>query len=277
MLAFSRIIQAPPLMTFAMNRIKAIQGIRSSLSSGGVSIGSWMQIPSGSVAEIMGKSGYDWVAVDMEHGSISVQQLPDLFRALELGRTLPLVRLASGTSADCKSALDAGAGGVIVPMVESAAQLIDIRDATCWPPVGSRGVGFSRANLFGRNFDEYCGEAQAPLLVAMIEHERALASLEGILAVQGLDAILVGPYDLSASMGLVGRFDHPDFVDTIKKIRNLAAKAGIACGIHVVSPSPEQLEKRLLEGYRFIAYSIDAVFLHSACSLKASYEPGLKD
>jgi len=123
-----------------MNRLKAIQQIRERLKNGDCSTGSWMQIPHASIAEIMGQAGYDWIAVDMEHGAISVHQLPDLFRALELGNTLPLARVAQGGVKDCKQALDAGAGGVIVPMVESAVQLEKVRDAIKWPPSGKRGV-----------------------------------------------------------------------------------------------------------------------------------------
>ena len=93
-----------------MNRLQVIEEIRQKLSSGTYSLGSWMQIPNSSIAEIMGQSGYDWVAVDLEHGSISIDQLPDIFRALELGNTLPLVRLAEAQAKDCKQALDAGAG-----------------------------------------------------------------------------------------------------------------------------------------------------------------------
>ena len=184
-----------------MDRLKAIKNIREKLNTNGVSIGSWMQIPHSSIAEIMGQSNYDWVAVDMEHGAISAHQLPDLFRALELGNTLPLVRLAHGHSKDCKQALDAGAGGVIVPMIGSADQLIKVRDSIRWPPSGRRGVAFSRANLFGKNFDAYIEEAKQPILIAMIEHVDAINELDGILAVDGLDAILIGPYDLSGSLG----------------------------------------------------------------------------
>ena len=138
-----------------MNRLQGIEEIRQKLSSGTYSLGSWMQIPNSSIAEIMGQSGYDWVAVDLEHGSISVNQLPDIFRALELGNTLPLVRLAEAQAKDCKQALDAGASGVIVPMVENSKQLEFIRDYCRWPPSGKRGVGFSRANLFGKFFIDY--------------------------------------------------------------------------------------------------------------------------
>ncbi len=251
-----------------MNKIAAIHQLRENLRNDGNSIGSWMQIPHASVAEIMGQAGYDWVAVDMEHGSIAVHQLPDLFRALELGGTLPLARLAQGHPKDCKQALDAGAGGVIVPMVESAEQLVVVRDACRWPPAGKRGVGFSRANLFGKHFDDYTEEAQAPLLVSMIEHVRAVDNLDAILQVEGLDAVLIGPYDLSASMGLTAQFDHPDFKATMKRIRLLSVKQKIACGVHVVAPSEDELHQRIKQGYRFLAYSIDAVMLNHAAVIK---------
>lgn len=244
-----------------MNRLTAIQRLRGRLSNGECSIGSWMQIPHASVAEIMGQAGYDWVAVDLEHGAVSVHQLPELFRALELGGTLPLARLAQGHPKDCKQVLDAGAAGVIVPMIESAEQLIAARQATRWPPAGTRGVGFSRANLFGKNFDAYREEAQAPLLVAMIEHVRANDNIEAILRVEGLDAVLIGPYDLSASMGLTAQFDHPDFRAAVDRIRVQANQHKIPCGVHVVAPAQQQLKQRIEEGYRFLAYSIDAVFL----------------
>ena len=195
-----------------MNRHESILNIRKSLANDKPTLGSWMQIPHASVAEIMGQAGYDWVAVDLEHGAITVAQLPDLFRALELGDTLPLVRLAKGDAKECKQVLDAGAGGVIVPMVESAEQLEQVRAACCWPPAGTRGVGFSRANLFGKNFEAYSKEAQAPLLVAMIENFNAIDQLDKILRVAGLDAIFIGPYDLSASMGITGQFDQPKFI-----------------------------------------------------------------
>ena len=247
-----------------MNRLKKIHAIRHSLANHQLSVGSWIQIPHASVAEIIGQAGYDWVAIDMEHGSIAVHQLPDLFRALELGGTLPLVRLAQGHPKDCKQALDAGAGGVIVPMVKTATQLKEVRDACRWPPTGVRGVGFSRANLFGKHFEAYFEEAQAPLLVAMIEHGCAVECLEEILEVEGLDAILIGPYDLSASLSCTAQFDNPIFIATMDRIRTLCRYANIPCGVHVVMPDAHALQQRIQEGYRFIAYSIDAVFLNTA-------------
>lgn len=247
-----------------MNRLEKLRGIRQKLSTGNVTIGSWMQLPNASVAEIMGQAGYDWVAVDLEHGAFSLHLLPDIFRALELGGTLPLVRLAQGHVKDCKQALDAGAGGVIVPMVSSAEELKKVCSACCWPPEGTRGVGFSRANLFGKNFEAYREEAQQPFLAAMIEDIIAVECLEDILAVKGLDAILVGPYDLSSSMGITAEFDNELFKSAIDRIRTLCEKNKVPCGVHIVKPDEVILKQRISEGYRFIAYSIDSLFLMGA-------------
>jgi len=247
-----------------MNRLESLRSIRRMLTGGRATIGSWMQIPDASVAEIMGRAGYDWVAVDLEHGSIDIHQLPDLFRALELGNTLPLVRLAEGSAKECKRVLDAGAAGVIAPMIDTAEQLRSLKDACCWPPRGTRGVGFSRANLFGKRFDEYAEEAREPMLVAMIEHARAVENLEEILQVDGLDAIMVGPYDLSASLGVTGMFDTPEFVAAMDRIKELSAQNDVPCGVHVVDADARALEQRIQEGYRFIAYSLDAVFLNKS-------------
>ena len=247
-----------------MNRWKSIQRIRNKLKEGRVSLGSWMQIPSTDVAEVMGYAGYDWVAVDLEHGSIGTQQLPDIFRALELGGTLPLVRIEEGQPGHCKNALDAGAAGVIVPMVRDKEQIDLVRSACCWPPAGNRGVGFSRANLFGKHFEDYFSESQAPILVAQIEHIHAIQNIADILSSGSVDAVFVGPYDLSASMGLTGKLDHPEVESALKSLAESCKKRNVATGIHVVKPNRTELDCRLKQGYQFVAYSIDAVFLHSS-------------
>jgi len=246
-----------------MNRLNNILNIRNKLQTGMYSIGTWIQIPHASIAEILGKSGYDWVTVDLEHGSISVDQLPDLFRAIELGHTLPLARISQANSQNCKQALDAGAGGIIVPMIDNASQLEAIKDACCWPPQGTRGVGFSRANLFGKNFESYKEEAQSPLLIAQIEHINAVNNLEEILKVKGLHAVMIGPYDLSASMEITAEFNHPSFIKILKNILELCKKHNVPCGYHVVTPDLNLLKKQIKSGYQFLAYSTDGVFLNT--------------
>ncbi len=252
-----------------MNRLEKVRTIRTALQSGSPVIGSWMQIPDSNIAEIMGRAGYQWVAIDMEHGPVAVNQLPDIFRALELGGTLPLARVASPLPINCRQALDQGAAGVVVPMISSAAQLQAIVTECHWPPRGRRGVGFQRANVFGKFFDSYTQEAQESLVVAQIEHIAAVNDLESILKVKGLDAIMVGPYDLSASLGMTGDFENKKYKDVLSKILEVCAKQKVSCGIHVVQPDAKMLKQRISEGYTFIAYGVDTVFLnHSATAPK---------
>ena len=176
--------------------------------------------------------------------------------------TLPLARLSEANASDCKHSLDAGAGGVIVPMVESANQLKEIIEHCAWPPTGQRGVGFSRGNLFGKYFEQYNKEAQSPIVIAQIENIRAVENLENILKVPGLDAILIGPYDLSASMGLTGQFEVLEYMDILSNIKKLSKKFNIPYGIHVIHPDSIELQAKIADGYQFIAYSIDSVFLY---------------
>src|SRR5690242_2099745 len=134
---------------------KSIPELRQRLKTGGTSVGSWMQLADSNVAELLGTAGYDWVAVDLEHGRYGEDRLPDLFRALSQGGTLPFARLGQVSPYSAKAALEAGAQGLIFPMIESAEQ---VRQAISWgryPPRGTRGVGYSRANLFGKTFEHY--------------------------------------------------------------------------------------------------------------------------
>lgn len=249
-----------------MNKLQSIQDVRSRLQSGRASVGSWMQIPDSNVAEILGAAGFDWVAIDIEHGQFSVCQLPDLFRSLELGDTLPLARLREGSEAECKAVMDAGAAGVIVPMVSSREQLEGVRDSCRWPPNGHRGVAFSRANLFGKNFEQYSEIATKPLLIAMIESVAGVEALDDILETEGLDAIFIGPYDLSASLGVMGRFSDPRFETAMNKVVEAAKRTSVPAGLHVVEPNQSELEHRILEGYQFIAFSIDSVMISSVAN-----------
>jgi 2-dehydro-3-deoxyglucarate aldolase len=245
------------------DRKLTVSKVRKRLKQNKVSIGSWMQLNSPDVAEILGQSKFDWVAVDLEHGSISHADLPNLFRALELGGTLPLARVAEGTLTHCKQALDAGAGGVIVPIIMDAEQLEEVISFCCWPPMGERGVGYSRANLYGKHFDKYKDEAQAPLVIAQIEHINVLDNLESILSVAGLDATLIGLYDISASMGFTGELEHPEVNRACQKVIELSKKMGIPTGIHIVVPNEKKLQAAIKVGYQFIAYSLDAMFLNA--------------
>ena len=123
-----------------MDKIKKLQQIRNKLKNGQISIGTWMQMPNSSVAEIISNAGYDWVTIDLEHGSFSLQELPNIFRAIEMTNTLPLARLVSGRASECSQVLDAGASGLIIPKVNSKEQLENIISYSSYPPHGNRGL-----------------------------------------------------------------------------------------------------------------------------------------
>ena len=249
-----------------MDKSKALKGIREDLNLGRVSLGSWIQSASLENAQIIGRSGYDWAVIDMEHGSISNSQLPMLFYALESGGTLPLVRVAEATERECRLALDAGAGGVLLPMIKTSEQLESVIDFCTYPPAGKRGVGFCHGNNFGKDFDVSMRseQFQRPLIIAMIEHVDAFKDLNKITSVTRLDATFVGPYDLSASMGITGKFNAVEFSKALETIKEVAKSNNKPRGFHVVNPSEEDLGRCVNEGYQFIAYSLDTVFLRVA-------------
>ena len=246
-----------------------IAELRAKIKTGRPTVGAWLQLPSPDVAEIIGHRGYDWAAVDLEHGAMTRNVLPDLFRALECGNTLPFARVAEAGRENIKAALDSGAKGLILPMIETAAQLEQAMAWAQYPPQGCRGVGYCRANRYGVRFNEYLAESQEIFIVAQIEHIKAVDNLEDILALPGLDAIMVGPYDLSGSMGITGRLDHPDMAAAMKRIAALAARSGVPMGTHVVMPDARELKNRIQDGYLFLAYGIDTVFLNVAAACPA--------
>lgn len=251
--------------------------IRKQLRAGKPVIGSWLQLPSPDVAEIMAKSGYDWLAVDMEHASFGPSILPDIFRAIECGQAAPFARLPVADKVWIKAALEAGAQGLIFPMIESEAQLREAIDLATYPgqdfwrepgkvAPAYRGVGFCRANNFGKNFEPYRKNIAPEIFIAaQIEHIRAVENIDAILSHKRLDAIMVGPYDLSGSMGLTGQFENPDFQAVMNRIAEACHKNGAVMGAHVVEPNPAALKAEIARGSRFIAYGIDSVFLWKAC------------
>ena len=147
-------------------------------------------------------------------------------------------------------------------MVENSKQLKEIISFCKYPPAGQRGVAFSRANMFGKNFKKYIDNfAQNPIIIAMIENKKGVKNLNQILKVKGLDGILIGPYDLSASLNCPGDFQNNNFLKSISLIKNNSIKNNIPCGIHIVDTNIDELKKRIKEGYTFIGYSMDSTIL----------------
>ena len=179
---------------------------------------------------------------------------------------VPLARLSANDPVQIKRVMDAGAHGVIVPMVNTPAAAEAAVEAVRYPPMGKRGVGLARAQGYGSSFDRYRewvnGES---VVIVQVEHIEAVNNLEAILSVEGVDGFIVGPYDLSGSLGIPGQFDHPSMKGAMKRIRTVGLSSGKVFGIHVIEPNVEELRQRLDEGYSFVAYSLDIRMLDCAC------------
>ena len=168
--------------------------------------------------------------------------------------------------------MDLGAHGVIVPMVNSKTDSEKAVEAVKYPPVGSRGVGLARAQSYGRRFEKYKEWNQkSSVVIVQIEHIDAIANFTEIVQTEHVDGFIIGPYDLSASMGIPGQFDHPDFVDAMKELDNKAAEVKTNRGVHIVYPDPILYRQKIAAGYNFIGYGTDFIFLDS------SLEKSLRD
>lgn len=229
-------------------------------------VGSWITLAHPAIAEIMAKAGFDWLTVDLEHSVITIREAEELIRVIDLCGVVPLVRLSANDPVQIKRVMDAGAHGVIVPMVNTRAEADAAVSAVYYPQRGQRGVGLARAQGYGTTFQLYQEwlETKA-VVVVQVEHIDAVNNLADILSVPGIDGYFIGPYDLSASMGLPGEFDHPDMVAAIKKIKQIGSELKKPGGLHIVETDITQLEERINEGFKFIAYSLDTRMLDTAC------------
>lgn len=238
------------------------ESLRLRLSRGEATLGSWLSFGYTPVCEMMAGMGFDWLAIDMEHTAIDFGQMLQLIQVIDLLDVAPLVRVGANDPLLIKRALDAGAHGVIVPMVNSAEEASRAVAAARYPPAGNRGVGLSRAQGYGAEFPGYKAWADDnTLVIVQIEHIEGVRHLNEILAVPGLDGFMVGPYDLSGSLGYPGQFDHPDVRNALNQVQEIIRQGGACGGYHVVHSNHDELQRRIKEGYRFIAYGDDMVFL----------------
>lgn len=233
-----------------------------------LTIGTWQTLGHPAISEIMARAGFDWVTIDLEHSVISLREAEDAIRILQLSGLAALVRLTFNDSNQIKRVMDAGATGIIVPMVNSAQLAEEAVKAVYYPPRGKRGVGLARAQGYGDAFQPYLDwQRNGPVVVVQIEHIQAVENLESIFSVEGVDGYIIGPYDLSASMGIPGEFEHHDFLAAMARVKQVSHDMDILGGIHIIEPDPTQLGQRVQEGYLFIAYSLDIRMLDSACKI----------
>jgi 2-keto-3-deoxy-L-rhamnonate aldolase RhmA len=241
------------------------RSLKESLQDNIPTIGSWLQLGSSTVTEIMARCGFDWLVIDLEHSATTLAQAQEMLRVIDLTGCTPLVRVSANDPTLIKRVMDAGAHGVIVPMVNTVQEARAAVSAVRYPPTGTRGVGLWRAQGYGLSFAEYQEWLEREsVVVVQIEHIRAVENIEEILAVPGVDAFLVGPYDLSGSLGVPGELEHPDVVGALAQVESVARKTGKTAGYHVVDVRPEPVLEKLAAGYHFLAYGVDMLFLAQA-------------
>ena len=237
-----------------------------------LSIGTWQSLPSESIAEIFANAGYEWIVIDLEHSTITINQVEQLIRVIDLAGSKPFVRLSGHDPAQIKRVLDAGAKGILAPMIETQNQIEKIISACHYPPYGIRGMGLARAQGYGESSakEKYISStANKVEIYAQIESIKGLKNCKEIFS-QNIKGYFIGPYDLSASLNNPGVFDSEEFKDAEAKILSAAKQENIRCGYHLVEPKIDELKALQQKGYDMIAFSVDIRMLDISARLPFS-------
>ncbi|WP_449537873.1 HpcH/HpaI aldolase family protein [Ferdinandcohnia sp. Marseille-Q9671] len=240
--------------------------LKQKLKNNELTLGSWITLGHSSIAEIMSQAGFEWLVVDMEHSVISLSDAQSLIQVIELSGVTPLVRVGVNDANLIKRVMDTGAHGVIVPLVNTKEEAEKAVESVKYPPLGTRGVGLARATKYGANFEGYKKWVnEESIVIVQIEHIDGVNNLEEILSVEGVDGFIIGPYDLSGSLGVPGQFDHPSVIEALDRVKSISKRMGKTAGFHVVPTNEDSTLEKIKEGYNFIAYSIDELFLGDRC------------
>lgn len=240
--------------------------LKDKLTKRELTIGSWITFSDPAVAEIMARAGFDWLTLDMEHSSLSMDQAQQIIRTVELCGVPLLVRVMENNPELIKRYMDMGAHGVLVPLVNSRNDAERAVNAVKYPPWGTRGVGLARAQSYSLDLGTYMKWNQGKsIVIVQIEHIRAVENLEDIMSVEGVDGMLIGPYDLSGSLGCPGDFDHPAVQEALEEIYRKSKTHGYLLGQHVVKPDPGLVLEAVERGVRFIGFSDDFLYLGESC------------
>ena len=227
-----------------------------------ICLGTIVSIPSPETAEVLALCGFDWLFIDMEHGAFDVVALQRMLQAVA-GRSPCLVRVPSLDEAWIKKSLDCGADGIIVPHICSADEAEKAVAYCKYPPAGIRSVGLARAQGYGMSFASYLDRANSEVAVVLqIEHIDAVSRIDEIVRVGGVDCLFVGPYDLSASMGMTGRVQDPKVVAAMTTVHRCASAAEVPLGIFVATV--DEAPNHIKAGYTLIAVGVDMMLLSGA-------------
>ncbi len=226
--------------------------------------GTMVTLPTPATAEILADLGFDWLFIDGEHGPLETAEILGILQTVG-EKAACLVRVPVAEETPIKKVLDLGAAGIIAPQVNTAPHAAKIVAWSRYAPLGSRGVGLARAHGYGLRFQEYVESANEQVaVVVQAEHVRAVENIESIVQVEGVDAVLLGPYDLSASLGKMGRIDDPEVVQAIEHITQTCLAAGMPLGYFGVTA--EAVKPYVQKGYTLIVAGVDTLLLGTAAA-----------
>jgi len=235
--------------------------------------GNWISVGHTTVAEITALLDFDFGLVDIEHTAISIETVQQIVYAIESadGPTQTVVRVPENDFVPIKQVLDMGATGIMVPMIETASAAEQVVEAVRYPPEGSRGIAGSRATGFGREFPEYVSEANEEIVtIVQIETETGISNAREIAAVDGVDALFVGPADLTSALGVFGEWDSENFCEALEEVVSQANDVETPVGTLVVG---DQTQRFVEIGLDFLIVGKDASYLiQGAVDAKRSYE-----
>lgn len=250
--------------------------LKRRLGAGEVTFGAWLTVASGPVAEIMAWAGFDWVLIDMEHGPFSLEGLQSALIAFNGAPTVPIVRIPWNDPVHIKQVLDIGADGLVIPMINTVAEARAAISACKYPPEGTRGFGPRRAAAYGRLTEEYVAGANAGVVVVLqVEHVDAVANLDGILSVPGIDVVCLGPADLSGSAGLLRQFEHPSVLAAIEETIAKCSARRIPVAMGPVY-AEERMRSLVAKGVTMVITGEDSAFLRNAAGAALARGRGLK-
>jgi 4-hydroxy-2-oxoheptanedioate aldolase len=227
--------------------------------------GPFMKTGDAAFVECAGHAGFYFCILDMEHGPVDFFNLQNLIRGAEISGILPIVRTYDSSETAISKALDLGAKGIQVPQIKSAEEGREVVKAAKYFPKGERGVcRFVRAaNYSSIPRNEYFESANETLVILQVEGKQVINHLDEILAVEGLDILFVGPYDLSQSFGVPGQVSHPAVIETIKKVTEKEKKAGVVIGVFCDTFEAASLWRNA--GIQYLSWSVDVGIFTDAC------------
>ena len=248
-----------------------MNSLKNKLKKNQLNFGTWQTVPSNSISEILSSLNLDWIAIDIEHTSISLTDLDNVLNSIKINNTIPLVRIGEINSNLIKRILDIGYQGIIVPNIENKDQAMKVVNSVYYPPLGKRGMGLYRSQKFGSNLLKYIKTVRKEnIIILQIENIEAVSNLDQLFSIKEVYGFFVGPYDLYASMGIAGQFNKKEYKDCLKLILKKAKKYNKSVGIHSVSSSVQDVYNYIKMGFTILGYCMDTI------AIKELYSQNIK-